>query len=280
MRRHIAPGARVTRPRDVASTRCASAAPSRSSCRRRFRCLTSQKAGKSSDAMYAVLDHVEPGFEPPCRASSPRRVTPLVPEKAVVVVVASPGLGRYHDDGTGTRPQHPPDLGERSPVVRQVLEQVRADDGVGAGVLERQVTRVRLQQSRARDESVSRPQPGGNEVDADQHCLGMRRPQVVEQVPGRAADVDEHRASRQVADPLDDHIARPHVDEMRAAGLLVQTLELVGPVDRRRLRITEERSPLAPVTSDQPAGVEAGTRRPCRVAPRSTSRIASRHGRS
>ena len=98
-------------------------------------------------------------------------------------------------------------------------------------------------------------QPGRDEVDADQHCIGIDAAQVVKQVPGRATEIQDDRVLGKVSDPLEDRGTRPEVKEVSAAALLVEALQLVGPVDSIGLGVTEVGGAL--ILPDQPSVLEA-----------------------
>ncbi len=176
-------------------------------------------------------------------------------EEAVVVVVG-PGPGRDHDHGEATGPQHTVRLPQRLEIVGYVLKQVGADDGVDAAVGERQGADVGPQEPDLRNQPVRLLQSRRDEIDAEQPCLRVRCPQVLEQVPGRAAEVSNRPARSHRAEPLDHRRPGPDVDEVGATALLVKVLELVGPVDRGTVvDVGQERSETA---LELPTGLKGG----------------------
>ncbi len=135
---------------------------------------------------YVEADCPGPGgqFVPPVPA--------LMMEETVVVVI-EPLSGR--DDDHEPRPglQHLVHLAQRLEIVRDVLEQVGADDCVGDLRGERNPLRVRLHQQDPWEGGVCRPKPGVDEVQTAEPGPGKLCEQVFEQVARRTADVDDQR---------------------------------------------------------------------------------------
>ena len=87
-------------------------------------------------------------------------------------------------------------------------------------------------------------QPRGDQVHPDQDSIRMRRAQILEQEARGAAEIGDRRPGRERADPVDDRMPGPAVQEVGAGRLGVDRLELLGPVDRRaRVDVGDERRP-------------------------------------
>ncbi len=178
-----------------------------------------------------VLDRLQPRLGA-LRGHFTSGVAPLVAEEAVVVVVG-PGTGRDHDHRPAAGTQHPRELSQCAAIIGDVLQQVGADDGLGDAVGDRQRAGIGAQQPYRRGMLVRLAQSGADQVDAHQMRLGIRRDQVLEQVPGGAADVHDELSGCHGADTLQDRRAGPAIEKVGARGLFVQRLQAVGPVDRR-----------------------------------------------
>ena len=153
----------------------------------------------------AILPWLEPGAST-FLGQLATGVPPLVAEKAIVIVVR-PRAGRDDERGRTPRLQHARDLAEGPPVVRHVLEQVRAHDRVEALVLERQLAHIGLQEPGLGDRRMGFAQPGRDQVDADQPCLRMRGVQILEQEASRTAEIGDSRAPGE-SGPMPSMIAR------------------------------------------------------------------------
>ena len=107
-----------------------------------------------------VFEHVQSGFT--CsRCELASTVTTFVSEKAIVVVEGR-RPGRHDDHSSGSWAKNAVDLPERVPIVRDVLEQVRAHNSMHALVRDRQSTDVRLKQVRGRHQLVRLAQAAAN----------------------------------------------------------------------------------------------------------------------
>ena len=70
-------------------------------------------------------------------------------------------------------------------------------------------------------------QAGADQVDADQGRLRVGGVEVLEQVAARAAEIEDHGIGSRVAHRREHGATCPSVDEVAAAALLVDRLELV-----------------------------------------------------
>ena len=162
------------------------------------------------------------------------RVATLVPEEAVVVVVGA-GAGRDDDRGDARRGGARGTARAARVVVGDVFEQVRGDDRVDASVAQRQVADVGEQQRRSGTFACALRSPAATRSTPTSVALRVGAP-AGPRAGSRSSSRRRPRRRRgyAIGTASEERPPRPDVDEVVAAGLLVQRLELVGPVDVRR----------------------------------------------